>query len=405
MVKKGELTTTETSANRLLKATESHVLKLYNLKHQPALVYHNYQRVRRIFQFAQELISKHSLNPTIAEAIYISALFVETGYLIDYESPMLASIEEAERFFKQVSGSELLKREVMSTLRFMEQSVPPMSPAQQLLSDAVNAATYGTHFLEDLPVFQLEQELILGQKPSPRDFQQLQVQRLLKVKFYSPHAKLTYEPLIAQHLMNLKEDLEARPEEQNDEEHIPRLFQGIEKKIPGRAIQTYFRTNYRNHIHLSAIADTKANIMISVNAILISVLISVLTYKNITETTPMVLLPVLLFLITGLTSLIFAVLSIRPKITSNIDEHMPLHEIQKNLIFFGNFVQLELDRYEEAMDALFRNGELLYGNMTRDLYFLGKVLDKKYRYLTISYNIFMIGFVATVFTFLIALFT
>ena len=43
--------------------------------------------------------------------------------------------------------------------------------------------------------------------------------------------------------------------------------------------------------------------------------------------------------------------------------------------------------------------------MTRDLYFLGKVLDKKYRFLTMSYNIFMVGFVATVLTFLFALFS
>ena len=53
--------------------------------------------------------------------------------------------------------------------------------------------------------------------------------------------------------------------------------------------------------------------MISVNAILISVVISILSYRNIPDTNPMVLLPVVIFLVTGLTSLIFAVLSIRPK--------------------------------------------------------------------------------------------
>ena len=67
--------------------------------------------------------------------------------------------------------------------------------------------------------------------------------------------------------------------------------------------------------------------------------------------------------------------------------------MEKNIIFFGNFVNLELEEYEEAMDAVLREGELMYGNMVRDLYFLGKVLDKKYRYLTNSYNIFMVGFV------------
>ena len=57
------------------------------------------------------------------------------------------------------------------------------------------------------------------------------------------------------------------------------------------------------------------------------------------------------------------------------------------------------------MDELFNDSQLLYGNMVRDMYYLGKVLDKKYRYLSISYNLFMVGFIATVLTFLIALFT
>ena len=81
---------------------------------------------------------------------------------------------------------------------------------------------------------------------------------------------------------------------------------------------------------------------------------------------------------------------------------MPLEEVQKNIVFFGNFVHLDLDKFEEAVDAMFRDSELIYGNMVRDLYFLGKVLDEKYRYLSISYNVFMIGFVVTVLTFMIA---
>ena len=78
--------------------------------------------------------------------------------------------------------------------------------------------------------------------------------------------------------------------------------------------------------------------------------------------------------------------------------------MQIDIVFFGNFVNLELEEYEEAMDAVLREGELMYGNMVRDLYFLGKVLDKKYRYLTNSYNIFMVGFVATVLIFLAFIF-
>ncbi len=184
----------------------------------------------------------------------------------------------------------------------------------------------------------------------------------------------------------------------------PRPFQGIERKKPLRAIQSFFRTNYRNHISLSAIADNKANIMISVNSILISVLITMLSYRNIGETHPTVLLPVIIFLVSGLASLIFAVLAARPKVT-RLSKEGQLPELSKgSIIFFGNFVTLRLEEYEEAMDALFRDGELLYGNMVRDMYYLGQVLDKKYRYLTVSYTLFMVGFIVSVLLFIVTLF-
>lgn len=184
----------------------------------------------------------------------------------------------------------------------------------------------------------------------------------------------------------------------------PRPFQGIERKKPLRAIQSFFRANYRNHISLSAIADNKANIMISVNSILISVLITMLSYRNIGERHPAVLLPVIIFLVSGLASLIFAVLAARPKVTRLVKEGQ-LPDLSKgSIIFFGNFVPLQLEEYEEAMDALFRDGELLYGNMVRDMYYLGQVLDKKYRYLTVSYTLFMVGFIASVLLFILTLF-
>ena len=143
--------------------------------------------------------------------------------------------------------------------------------------------------------------------------------------------------------------------------------------------------------------------MISVNSILISVLISMLTYRNMADTNPRLLLPVVIFLVTGLSSLIFAVLSARPMVTMLNRQPVDLQQAKKNLDFFGNFVTLSPEDYEAAMNEVLRDDALLYGNMVRDMYYLGKVLEKKYRFLTLSYNLFMLGFVATVSTFLWAI--
>lgn len=140
--------------------------------------------------------------------------------------------------------------------------------------------------------------------------------------------------------------------------------------------------------------------MISVNSILLSVAISMLTYQSLMNRNPLFILPVIIFLVTGLTSLIFAILSSRPRVTSFV----PAPGKDFNPVFFGNFVHLSLDQYEAAVDAMLRDGSLLFGNMTRDLYYLGQVLDRKYRLLTFSYTVFMMGFVATVGAFLGAYF-
>ena len=230
------------------------------------------------------------------------------------------------------------------------------------------------------------------------------MQQLLNVRFFTSQAKLNYEPIVANHILALKERLDKRKSKELPQQQDDKKFQGLKRRLSPGA-QTFFRTSYRTHINLSAIADNKANIMISVNAILISVMISMVSYRNMTETNPAVLMPVLIFLVTGLSSLIFAVLAARPKVTSLINDSTPLEEAKRNLMFFGNFVSLKLERYEELMDEMFQDSDLLYGNMTRDLYNLGKVLDRKYRFLSISYNIFMVGFVATVLLFMVVLFS
>jgi hypothetical protein len=51
------------------------------------------------------------------------------------------------------------------------------------------------------------------------------------------------------------------------------------------------------------------------------------------------------------------------------------------------------------MSEMMRDKEYLYKTLTKDVYYLGKVLAVKYRYLNIDYTIFMCGLIASVFTY------
>lgn len=393
-------------ASDILQVTRQYILQLFNQRQDARLVHHNFQQTAEMIKMVETIGQGEALPASMVEIAALAAWFYNIGYLFDYGNPREKSIELASKFLRaQDYDGERLKRVLLTLNVFQLDKVRILE--QQLFSDAVSACSFPIDYFEKSALHRLELELMLNQQFTKKEWVNFQMQQLLNTRLFTAYGKTQFEPIIAQHILKQKDIVEkvrSGLPDMMEEERKLRRFQDVEKKIPSRATQTFFRANYRNHINLSAIADNKANIMISVNSILISVLITILTYRNITETNPSVLLPIVIFLITGLASLIFAVLSARPKITRLNQENINFEEAKRNIVFFGNFVSLDLDQYEAAMDAMFRDGELMYGNMTRDLYYLGKVLEKKYNYLTLSYNIFMIGFVTSVIMFLFTLF-
>ncbi len=393
-----------TSSQAIIDAAQQRVLELFNRYPDARLVYHNYVLATEIARLVLEIGQGEGADPAEVETAEIAAWFLHVGYLLNYHAPLDFSLEKAEKFLEDQEYPEDRRKAVSNCIRTVIGHHPPTTPAEAILTDAAQVATLVEGFEEKNSLLQLEWQLILNRHFNRLEWSRLQLQHLLQVQLHTHFARANYESAHGRNIHKLKNRIDKDERNRTPESEAPEgLFQGLEGDAPMRATQTFFRANYRNHINLSSIADNKANIMISVNSILISVLITFLSYRNIGENNPMVLLPVIIFLVTGLASLIFAVLSARPKVTMLNDKIKSPLERRRNIVFFGNFVHLDLDEFEEAMDAVFRDSELLYGNMTRDLYYLGKVLDKKYRYLTISYNIFMVGFIATVGTFLFVL--
>ncbi len=168
-------------------------------------------------------------------------------------------------------------------------------------------------------------------------------------------------------------------------------------KLSQRGIETVFRVTARNQIHLSAMADKKANLIISVNSIIISAII--LLIKNIMELSHFII-PSIILLIFCVSAIIYAVLATRPIATKG---KFSLHENQKkNLLFYGNFFKMDLEDYSNEMKLVLQDGEKLYDNLILEQYRLGKILGRKYRLLRISYTIFMIGLVLAVLSFVLA---
>jgi predicted metal-dependent HD superfamily phosphohydrolase len=175
----------------------------------------------------------------------------------------------------------------------------------------------------------------------------------------------------------------------------------VKKAKTERGIETMFRTTSRNHLDLSSMADNKANIILGITTLITSIVVTLLVRKL--DEAPHLFIPTVILLTVTLLSMILATISTRPKVSSGTFSPDDVRDKKVNLLFFGNFHRVPLAEYEWGMREMMNDSDYLYGSMIKDIYFLGKVLARKYRYLRLAYNIFMYGMVVSVLAFIIAI--
>jgi hypothetical protein len=105
-------------------------------------------------------------------------------------------------------------------------------------------------------------------------------------------------------------------------------------------------------------------------------------------------------LLGSLASVVYAILSAIPKVTSKTIDKQKLEDGKVSLLYFGNFLRIPKEKFVDYLKKLKSDQETLYDSMSLDLYNLGEVLERKYKLLTISYNIFMTGLILTVLAFI-----
>jgi len=182
----------------------------------------------------------------------------------------------------------------------------------------------------------------------------------------------------------------------------PNLPKKTKKKDGGlgtsRGVETMFRTSYRVHMNLSTLADAKANIMISINGIIVSIIIASISPKI--DTNPWLLVPTSVLLLGALISIIYAVRSARPRVSSKLVSLEDVGSKRANILFFGHFSNMSEDDFVIGMSDLLKNQTALYQNMIRDIYGLGIVLQRKYSLLRTSYTMFMIALILGISSFI-----
>ncbi len=172
-----------------------------------------------------------------------------------------------------------------------------------------------------------------------------------------------------------------------------------EKKGKGRGKDTLYRVTLRNQINLISIADQKANIIIGINAIIISLLIAILGsgigvgssfFKIASLPVPLVIL--MLFC---LASAVFSIISARP---------VKPKTKQEGIMYSSNIDTMSIDEYLNSLNEIFKSENAFYANLNIDMYYQGKSMNRKYGLLRIAYTIFLTGLIISVVTFLMVFF-
>ena len=192
---------------------------------------------------------------------------------------------------------------------------------------------------------------------------------------------------------------EARAERKAEKKRKKKEKKNKDKSLgSSRGVETMFRTSYRVHMDLSSLADTKANIMISINGLILPILLGAISPKI--DSNPWLLIPTSVLMIGCLISMVFAIRSARPRVN---EDPITLDQVRANtanILFFGHFANMRRDEFEEGMTELMLDNDRLYRNMIRDLYGLGSVLTLKFKLLRTSYTVFMIAIVTGVLLFI-----
>ncbi|OWW23439.1 hypothetical protein B4Q04_20365 [Zobellia sp. OII3] len=179
-----------------------------------------------------------------------------------------------------------------------------------------------------------------------------------------------------------------------DKEKLKELKKKLLKVEPRseRGAETLFRLVSRNQYTLNTMIDRKSNILISINALILSIILG--TVLTQLDKDPHLIFPAIIMLGTNLISIGYAIFATRPELTHG-------NKATNNLLFYGNFNTMEEEQYTEELTSLMYKGDELYKTIAKDTFHLGKTIDKKFKLLRTSFHVFLVGVVLAVIGFII----
>ncbi len=381
--------------NDIIAKTKHFTLETLGTQLNPNLVYHNIRHTLNVVK-AVQLIGENEALPAESQSILeIAAWLHDIGHTVSQKNHEEEGVVIARALLSHDLSAEQLEQ-IEALILVTKIGATPQNLLQKIIRDADCSHLGKKGYFDYCDLIRRELDYF-GLKYTDLEWNEMNVAFFKQHQFYTTYALENWQPIKEKHLTTLFKNIHE----------IEATHEKIQKKktkenTPDRGIETMFRVSLKNHISLSSIADTKANILLSVNAIILSLALSSILPKLDNVQNHHLIYPTLILTLVSSVTMILAILATRPNITEGKFTRKDIEAKKVNLLFFGNFHQVPLDEYRWAMGELMNDKEYLYDSMVKDLYFLGLVLHKKYKILRFTYLVFSIGLILSVIAYIAA---
>ncbi len=403
-------------SSAILEATEKHVRDFFEKHISNKYAFHNIQHTINVVNAVQEITREmDNLSPKEKEILTLAAWFHDMGYDKGPQQHEHRSVEYARDFLQQQKVPTIEIDTICGCIMATKYPQNPQNALEEIVGDADLSHLGKDIYWDRCGKVRQEMALVRDVIMNEQDWLDFEIDFLKKHRYHSAAAQQLYQKEKQKHVKQLiKQKARLNPKSLKPEEveilakkkikktktNKKAKKQEIKQLRLGRGVETMYRTTYRTHVNLSSIADNKANIMLSINAIIVSITVSSLVPRF--DSNEKLIIPTIILLLVCLTAIVFATLSTMPKITEGKFTIEDIKQKRSNLLFFGNFYNMKIEDFHWGMTEMIKDSDFLYSSMTRDLYYLGIVLAKKYRYLRTCYRIFMFGLILSVVAFAIS---
>jgi len=393
--------------DHILSKVKELVGRTFREKGSSNAFYHNFTHTAEVVKVAEEIANASGVDESEKEVLLIAAWFHDIGHTECCDGHEDVGIEKAAKFLKENDYPDDRIIKVVSLINATRMPRNPKNLLEEIICDA-DLHHLGTNNYDIKgELFRNEVEAQNGSKIAEKDWLKNNLKFFNEHKFYTDYAKQRFETQkninyikIEKKLKKVNKKMEEESNPGFGEKNKDKKKDKDPEKGASRSFETIYRNIVRTHVDFSSMADTKANIMISVNTLVLTIIVSIMVRKL--DTNPHLIIPTAMLTLTSLIALVYAILVTRPKVTRGIFTKEEIKEKKVNLLFFGNFHKMSLDDFKWGTQEMVKDKDYLYDNMIIDFYYLGQVLGQKYQKLRICYTFFMYGLIISVLAFAIA---